>query len=98
MQHGYNQYRQSFSGKCGGVNIPTTTVVAFNAWKNNVQSPRSKTGTTSWITVPLTTTGQTTVNVHVEYYHYNVNGTNMYYYDGTGSRVYETWAVAIPAY
>ena len=93
----YNAYQGRFSGNCNGVSIPDTEVVPLNKWASAAGAGvnRTETKASSWITVPLTTTGSTSVSVHVEYYLYNSSGTNMY---PTAYRVYETWSVAIPAY
>lgn len=93
----YNAYQGRFSGDCNGVKIPDTVVVPLNKWASAAGAGvnRTETQASSWITVPLTTTGSTSVRVHVEYYLYNANGTQMY---PTAYRVYETWSVAIPAY
>ena len=93
----YSVYAQRFSGSCSGVSIPDTTVAAFNTWKSTSSSDRTKTGTSAWVTIPLTTTNATTLNVDVAYYQYNSNGLNMYNYNGT-ARVVATWSMAIPAY
>ena len=100
QSYGYDVYRQSYSGTVTGssaVSIPQVTVVAFNEWKTGTSGDKSKTGTSSWVTVPLSTMDKTTVSVHVEYYQYNSNGLNMYNYSGV-SRVDETWTMNIPAY
>jgi uncharacterized repeat protein (TIGR02543 family) len=93
----YSVYAQRFSGSCSGVSIPDTTVAVFNTWKNKSSSDRTETGTSAWVTIPLTTTNATTLNVDVAYYQYNSNGLNMYNYNGT-ARVVATWSMAIPAY
>ena len=92
----YTIMRISFFGSCSGVNIPTTTVVPFNAWKSASSTDIKRTGTSDWITIPLTTTDQTTLDVKVECWQYNSGGTKM-----TGSdyaRLNTTWPVSIPAY
>lgn len=94
---GWSVYSQKFHGTCSGVSIPKTTVVAFNAWKTASSSAKSKTGTSAWITVPLTTTGATTLKLDMSYYQYNSNELNMYNYNGT-TRVVTSWTVNIPAY
>ena len=97
IANGYDTYRMSFYGSIGNASIPSTDVVPFGAWKSWSNSARSLTGTSPWVTVSLSTTNQASVSVHVELYHYNVNGTNMYDYAGF-ARVYETWSVTVPAY
>ncbi len=94
---GYDVYSQKFSGSCNGVSIPSTTVVAFNDWQTQSSSSRSKSGTSSWVTIPLATTGPSSLTINVSYYQYNSNGTNMYNYEGA-ARVVTEWTVPIPAY
>jgi len=93
----YSIYQGRFSGNCNGVAIPDTEVVPMYRWQSAAGSGvnRTETKASSWITVPLNTTGQTSVNVHVEYYCYNANGTCMY---PSMYRVYADWGVTIPAY
>lgn len=92
----YTQYRHTAYGSCGGVNISSVNVVPFNAWKSASSTDTKRTGTTSWATIPLTTTGQTTLSVKVECWQYNSGGTKMTSSDY--ARVSKTVTVSIPAY
>lgn len=92
----YDIMRISFYGSCSGVSIPTTTIVPFNAWKSASSTDTKRTGTSEWITVPLTTTDQTTLDVKVECWQYNSNGTKMT--DSSYARINTTWTMNIPAY
>lgn len=93
----YIVYGQRFKGNCDNMSIPVTTVAAFDTWKNVSSSDRTKTGTSSWITVPLATTNKTSVSVYVYYYQVNSNNTDMTAnYNEAGVKA--TWSITVPAY
>lgn len=99
IKSGYTIYGQKFYGSCGGVSIPKTKVVSFNDWKNSSSSPRSKTGTSSWITIPLNTTAATTLSLSIKYHQYNSNDTDVSTLSSVNATKYEaTWTINIPAY
>ena len=93
---GYVAYGQKFKLTAGGTSN-TTTVNAFNTWKNSSTSNRSSTGTSGWIKVSLNTTGATTVPIKVYYYQVNSNGTDVTSYLGAYGGTYD-WTINIPAY
>lgn len=93
---GYNIYGQQLRVTAGGTS-KYTTVAAFRAWQYAASYARSSTGTTDWITVPLSTTNQTSVSVAIYYYQTNTNGTDMCANYGMGG-VSTTWTASIPAY
>lgn len=88
--YGYNAYAQMLRATCGSSSA-TATVAAWGTWSNQVSYARSSTGTTDWITVPLSTTNQTSVSVGIYYYQTNYNGDDM-------GGISATWSMAIPAY
>lgn len=93
----YTVYGQRFTASVGSVSTGATQVAAFNAWRSSSSSNRSSTGTSGWITVPLSTTNATSVSMPVYYYQVNSNGTDMYKYNGTPA-VSATWSISVPAY
>ena len=95
----YDIMRISFFGSCSGVSIPSKTVVPYNAWKSASSTDTKRTGTSDWVTIPLSATDQTSLSVHVECWQYNSNGTKMTTVDGVQyARIVADWAVSIPAY
>ena len=92
----YSAYRHTFFGSIGEVSVPSTTVVPFNAWRNKSSTDLSRTGTSNWVTVPLTTTGPASLTLHIELWQYNSSGTKMTSTDF--ARINTNWTVAIPAY
>ena len=93
----YDVYSQNFKANVGSVSTGNVQVAAFNQWASSSGSARSSTGTSPWITVPLNTTNQTSVDLHIYYWQANYNGTDMYNYDGTPC-VNATWNIPLPAY
>lgn len=89
----YNGLR--FRASVGSVSTGDVDVLGHNAWKNYGEK-RTVTKESGWITVPLSTTNQTSINVKVYHYQSNANGTDTSW-DGY-ENVSATWAVAIPAY
>ena len=92
----YDRYGQYFKFSVGSVSSGNVKVVSFDAWKNTSSSERSKTASSSWVTVPLSSADDTSIDLSVYYWQTNSKGTDMYKYDGTPC-VKATWTVAIPA-
>ncbi len=93
----YDMYSQNFRANVGSVGTGNVRVAAFNQWGSSSGSARSSTGTSPWITVPLNTTNQTSVDLSIYYWQANSNDTDMYNYDGTPC-VNATWNISLPAY
>ena len=93
--HGYwDQYGYQFKAKCGSVDTGKVTVVKPGTWSTSSNSARSKTASKD-ITVSISTTNATTVNLVCEQYQINAN------YDVVGSAETKkpgTVTVNIPAY
>ena len=95
----YMDTEQKITGNCEGVAIPTTVVVNWLEWHKRVDSQRSKTGTSEWFTVPLSTTNQTSLVLNIHYHQYKNDGTDTTAtYPERVSGVDTTWFVTIPAY
>lgn len=94
---GHNIYGQKFSAKANSVSTGSVEICAAGTWKNSSSSARSETGTSGWITVPLSTTNATTVSMSMYYYQVNYNGTDMTENYGEGG-TNVSWTVKIPAY
>lgn len=93
----YTVYGQRFTASVGSVSTGVVQVNAAGTWKNSTGSDRTSSATSGWITVPLSTTGATSVNLSVYYYQVNYNNLDMNKYDGTAA-LNTTWAIPIPAY
>jgi len=93
----YNNYAQCFRASVGSVSTGNVTVVKQGTWGSTSSSTRSQTKSSGWITVPLSTTNATSVNLAAYYYQANANGTDMTQGYGTAS-LNTTWSVALPAY
>lgn len=90
-------YGQRFNATCGSVSTGAVQVAAFNTWQNSSSGNRSSTGTSGWITVPLSTTNATSVSMNLYYYQVNSNGTDMTAnYDVAGLN--RSLSISIPAY
>ena len=59
------------------------TILQFNEWKTMVNNTRNATAYSEWITVPLASESTEKVNMWIDMWWFNSNGTNMYNYDGT---------------
>jgi len=82
-----------FDGYCNGVRTPTTTILAYNEWNSNGPKGKSKTATSSWITVQNLSATQTSLDVAFTLWQVNSSGSI------TGNNaVNTTWTVAIPTY
>lgn len=94
--YGYDSYGQRFKATIGS-NSTTTTINSYGTWKSSSSSARSSTGTSSWITVPLSTTNATTAKLSIYYFQVNSQGTDMTANYGAGG-MSTSWTVNIPAY
>ena len=93
----YNAYGQRFVATVEGVSTDAVEVVSYGTWKSESSSPRSASICTDWITVPLTTTNATAVNMSIYYYQVNRYGEDMTKSSGaSGSNT--VWMINIPAY
>ena len=90
-------YGQNFKASVGSVSTGKVVVCPFNTWKNSSSSNRTETGTSGWITVPLSTTNATSVKLAIYYWQTNSNNLDMYNYNGTAA-VDTTWTINLPAY
>ena len=88
-----NAYAHKLTGTCGSASIPATTIVKLNDWASASSSARTKSATTSWISVPVTAT-QSSISVHLLLRLYNSNGTYMSSY----ANIDKTLTVNIPGY
>ncbi len=95
LSTGHNNNGLWFRASVGNVSTGNVNIVKQGAWGKS-SSSRSATGSSGWITVPLSTTNQTSVSVSVYHYQANANGTDVsgYGYENMSA----TWAVAIPAH
>lgn len=59
----YYGYAQYFSGSCGGVSTGTITICSSSTWSSQSSSVRTQTVYSGWITVPVSTTNQTSLTV-----------------------------------
>lgn len=94
--YSYDAYGQKFQTTIGSSST-TTTINSYGTWSNSSSSARSSTGTSAWITVPLSTTNATTVSASIYYYQVNSNGTDMTKHYGAYG-LSPTWTINIPAY
>lgn len=92
----YNNYGQWFRASVGSVSTGNVNIVRQGTWGSASSSTRSGTASSGWITVPLSTTNATTVNLSAYYYQANYNGTDIT--PAYANNMSATWAVAIPAY
>ncbi len=97
IAYNYTVYGQKFNATCNSVSTGAIQVAAFNAWKTATSSNRSSTGTSSWLTIPLSTTDATELDLTVYYYQTNSNNTDMTKHYGA-SGVNTTLKAYIPAY
>lgn len=77
--NGYYGYAQYYYPNVGGVHGSTYTIDSSSAWSSQSSSARSKTGSTGWITVPVSAT-QTSVSFAADWwrqsgYKSSVSGT-----------------------
>lgn len=94
---GHTVYGQRFSASVSSVGTGAVVICGPGTWNSSSSSTRSATGTSGWITVPLSTTNATTVSVSMYYYQVNYNGTDMTANYGEGG-TNASWTVNIPAY
>ena len=92
---GWNECRQRFTVTIGSQKRGPFDVVDIFQWSQSVNYARSAERASDWITVPLSTTEATSVNVGVYFFQ-----ANYYYTDlsDTQASLNKTWAVSIPAY
>lgn len=90
---GKNPYGQQFEATLGGVSTGTVVLCGFNGWGQG----QTITGTSSWVTVPLSSTNAQQVSVSIHYYQTNYNGTDLTGWDDIGY-VKMNPKVNIPAY
>ena len=85
LDRGYYGYAQAFYWAVGGVDVKTETIASNTEWKSQSSVARSVKKVTDWVTVPISTTNQTSVPI---------NGT---FWD---AKVSKTWSgsFTIPAY
>lgn len=95
--YSWNSYGQRFIASVGSVSTGTVTVNSYGTWASSSSSSRSSSATSSWITVPLSTTNATTVSLDINYWQVNSNGTDMTNIDNTGE-IDTTWSISVPAY
>ena len=95
--YSYTVYGQKFRASSGSASTGAVQVAAFNAWKSSTSYDRSSTGTSGWITIPVSTTNATSVSLSVYYYQTNSNNTDMTANYGEAG-VSTTWSIPIPAY
>ncbi len=95
----YNNYAQMFRAWNGSASTGNVKVINQGAWGYTTSSTRSGTASSGWITIPLSTTNATSVDLSIYYYQANSNGTDMSNYAGAyTSNLSTTWAIAIPAF
>ena len=92
IDSGYDSYAQLVQLTAGKNTSSAATVVSFDTWKDSVSYSRTASATTDWVTVPLSTTNQTTVSASVYSYKTNAFDTEI------GSGATYTFTVNIPAY
>jgi len=93
----HDLYGHNFVATVGTVSTGSVAIVSAGTWKSAASSNRSATVTSNWITVPLSTAGQTNISMSIYYYKTNYNGTDMtenYGKDGMST----TWIINLPAY
>lgn len=95
--YSYTVYGQKFKASSGSVSTGAVQVAAFNTWKSSTSYDRSSTGTSGWITIPVSTTNATSVSLSIYYYQTNSNNTDMTANYGEAG-VSTTWSIPIPAY
>lgn len=86
-----------FWGTCGNVSIPNTKITSYNEWKGPYGAgvTKTKSASSAWVTVPLTTTNQTTLSLSMEIWQCNANGTKL---TGNTHKTGLPLTVNIPAY
>ena len=90
-------YGERFTALSGGVSTGTVVVLNAGTWKNSASSARTATGTSDWITVPVSGTDITQINLAIYFWQVNYNDTNMTKNYGE-ARADATWSIAIPNY
>lgn len=93
----YHSYSQRFTASAAGISTGVVIITKYGDWKTPMDSLRTVTVSSDWITVPLNTTEATEVNLSVYYYQANRANTDMTAYKGEPG-VRENWRIPIPAY
>ncbi len=76
--NGWVAYGQKYSATIGGVDTGTVSLCNYGSdWKSAVSYDRTKTGTSGWVTVPLNTTGATSISMSYSYWQTNSNNVNV---------------------
>ncbi len=81
--YGYAQY---FNGSSGGVSTGDVTICTASTWSSSFTGTKTQTAYSGWITVPLSTTNQTTITVSGSWWDQNSKSGSW------------SGAVTIPAY
>lgn len=94
----FNEMSQFFRATIGSVSTGNVKIASYLTWPRTVTSsvPRSASASSGWITVPLSTTGPTSVDMSVYYYQGNYDGDDQSYRGF--ANLSTTWSIAIPAY
>lgn len=93
----HDSYGHNFVATVGSVSTGTVQIISYGTWSSSKSYDRSETVSSGWITVPLSTTAQTSVNMNISYYKTNSNGTNMTEHYGKDGMT-ATWSISLPAY
>lgn len=64
----YYGYAQYFNASANGASTGTVTIASSSLWSSSSSSDRTNTVYSGWITVPVNTTAQTTVNISGSYW------------------------------
>lgn len=92
-----NSYSQFFEAGFGSVFADKIQVVNYDRWSIPSKSERFREGSTSWITVPLSTTDATSVDLHLHFYFADADGADISILTGT-EFVDETWTITLPTF
>lgn len=71
-RYGYTQY---FNASIGGVATGTVTIAASSLWNSSYSGNRSTTAYSGWVTVPVNTTGKTTISLSGSWWDANRSGS-----------------------
>ena len=70
----YYQRGQVFNATIGGKGTGNVTIVPYNTWASSTSSNRSLSGTSAWITVPVSAT-QTSISISADAYRQHSDGS-----------------------
>ena len=93
----YNSFSQRFEASVGAANTGVVVLSEYGHWKDGSSTPRSVTAASEWITVPLSTTNATTVDMGIRYYQVNKYGENVTQTEDAAG-LDTVWTINIPAY